>query len=446
NLSAMRLFQCDGVSDISPLGELIQMTDLDLKGCPSISDISPLAGLDSLARVDLRGCESIGEIAPLRGTVRRGGTVYVDDRLSPQYEQLRAEAAEAVRAAISQTGTSQVPSAEELPGVAGESDELRGRVVLPDGTPLADAEVVLCLPYNSVQIWNGGDRINAEDRRTARTDSGGRFSFRKPKLGELRWMLEMPPGLIRDATLRYLIVVRHGYGYAEVTPRQLAASPEITVQPWGKVEGRLLIGRAPGAHEPIRMECDLARSPVDRETPTVLRNNWSMTDAEGRFVFGMVAPGEWRIYQAIKVHGDRNGSMWARTQDVSVVVAPGETHQVDLGGVGRPVIGRLVMPTGGPLPVGYATVHMFPRDDETRGPGAAGMRFGNKAESDGTFRIEDVRPGPYTLRASLYELRPRDRDGIIRGHASYDFEVPGVPDGWSDEPLDLGTLEFELRK
>jgi peroxiredoxin len=66
---------------------------------------------------------------------------------------------------------------------------------------------------------------------------------------------------------------------------------------------------------------------------------------------------------------------------------------------------------------------------------------------EGTFRVEDVRAGRYELEVDLYEPPPPGLPlgrGPAVGSVSHAFEVPPMPGGRSDEPLDLGELELRL--
>jgi thiol-disulfide isomerase/thioredoxin len=183
---------------------------------------------------------------------------------------------------------------------------------------------------------------------------------------------------------------------------------------------------------------------------------------------------------------------------------PGETRAVTLGGVGRPVIGRLVpSPEFETLPnwtfshitavpvleraefprIAYEELweKMVPRhveeetdpvrraawfeteegekwkaalDELLKGYNATVERNRTKeamqrvsgVSSDGTFRLDDIPEGNWTLRVQL-DSPPPTTDvcgtGGTIGTLNYDFVVAAVPGGVSDEPLDIGTLEVK---
>ena len=63
---------------------------------------------------------------------------------------------------------------------------------------------------------------------------------------------------------------------------------------------------------------------------------------------------------------------------------------------------------------------------------------------DGTFRLDDIPEGDCFLRVMIEDPGPqgglRDTIGLLD---DYEFQVPAVPGGISDDPLDIGVLEVE---
>jgi hypothetical protein len=163
----------------------------------------------------------------------------------------------------------------------------------------------------------------------------------------------------------------------------------------------------------------------------------------------------------------------------------GQTLRIVVGGTGRPVIGRLVLPEGEtrtvhwdsalgvltprvevdakapempaqfrdlPPQEGMARLQEWLKTDASKAFREASVRYElayNAAEmeaptytirvaADGSFRIEDVVPARYNLGIST-------RTGLT-GHASQILSMPEVPGGRSDEPLDLGTLTLKPRE
>src|SRR6266498_122303 len=71
------------------------------------------------------------------------------------------------------------------------------------------------------------------------------------------------------------------------------------------------------------------------------------TDAEGRFVFESIPPGEWKVQRELnkRPEGKVGISFPAFSHGMPLVVRSGETATVALGDGGRTVVGRAVAPT-----------------------------------------------------------------------------------------------------
>ena len=110
-----------------------------------------------------------------------------------------------------------------------------GVVHLPDGSPLAGAEVLLIVPSQPAFLTNGRPPTGI-DHRVVKTGGDGRFAFPPQE----------PP---------YTIVVFHDRGFAEQSIRDAKDPPaaRLTVRPWGRIEGTLRIGNRPGKGESLNL-------------------------------------------------------------------------------------------------------------------------------------------------------------------------------------------------
>jgi hypothetical protein len=83
------------------------------------------------------------------------------------------------------------------------------------------------------------------------------------------------------------------------------------------------------------------------------------------------------------------------------------------------------------------------RINSTEGPY---KQLGFKIEGDGTFRIDDVPAGDYYLFFNAYapSADARAFRGERIGLLSQHFQIPEMPNGRSDEALDLGVLELDV--
>ncbi len=312
---------------------------------------------------------------------------------------------------------------------------ISGVVHLADGAPLAGAEVVLVSPSQPAFLTNGL-APKGNDHRIARTAGDGRLSFPPQE----------PP---------YTIVVLHDRGFAERTIRDADARPpvDLTVRPWGRIEGTLRIGRRPGAGQRLKLG-------YDRQGDTPAAIPWwsgeATTDDAGRFTFDRVMPGEVAVSREILIKQMPSSQTWGFSHTTRVEVAPGATARVDVGGTGRPVVGKVKAPAGlaGPIDWTFSSNNLIPKvppipaalilSGLRKAPRLAGGGYTVKLEADGSFRVEDVEAGTYDFLIVVNEP-PSDPFKVGLGQevlatARLEVVVPAMPGGRSDDPLDLGTV------
>jgi hypothetical protein len=292
-----------------------------------------------------------------------------------------------------------------------------GTVYLPDGRPAAEAQVILCTPSQGASIRNGWI---AEEIHTQFTEAGtdGRFSF--------------PP-----QAETYLLAVLAEQEYAEVTAEQLQTDSNITIEPWGRVEGTVYIGPRPAANEEVFLYYTNTNEP---NAPQIDYEDTIITDANGFFAFDWVPPRRVRVGRLLRL----SSRVTSRSHAVGVNVESGQTVNITVGGTGRPVIGTVTVPADYKAPVNFSCAYnsICPKSSESQAGGDTDLTsYAFKINSDGTFHIKDIPAGTYTLQISLHEqLLNRDGSrGECIGQVNYDFVIPE-----SDEPLDIGTLELEM--
>ncbi len=301
-----------------------------------------------------------------------------------------------------------------------------GVVRLPDGSPLAGAPLVLFPLSEFVFVTNAA--VKNPGSVSVRSGQDGRYRFRPQ---------DEPFG----------IVVAHPRGYAERTSEQLAASPDITLEPWGRVEGTLRIAGKPGARLPVSLSWEGLRRKsklkLDYDAET-----W--TDAKGRFVFPHARPGTSKICRSIMDDKDALASNYA----VQVEVESGKTARVELGGtkgsaVGRTVVGRVVAPAGATRKIDWANdrfARLTWEGESARHKGP--KRYWFNVGLDGRFRVDDVLPGRYELSVKLYAPRegPAGTWEDTIGKAEHEFTVPAAAGDRDNTPVDLGEVGFKFRR
>jgi len=361
-----------------------------------------------------------------------------------------------------------------------------GVVFKPNGEPASDVNAYLTDMQNGVYIQDKSMEVQErifQGTRSTRTDEQGRFRF-KHRVDD------------------YSVMVLDEAGFAQVTEEVLGRNPEVKLQPWAKVRGKLLIGTHPGTNESIHL--GLAYLPYEYHP-----RNFSLlslfletkTDAEGNFSFERVPPINVQVYHSPKVRDGKMG-MISTSQTTSFSLKPGEEKTLTLGGQGRPVIGKLVvndyegtidwradvqsieliLPPTQELPdmlaqsraqsakiqaaesqdekkrlmeemnkaheEAMAKQRAFYATDKGREYYFRNKRYALNFAQDGSFRIEDVPGGKYRLRIDLRQ----GGDGAMRFSAPQiaqlekEFEVPESPGRRSDEPFDLGKMQMQARK
>jgi RNA polymerase sigma factor (sigma-70 family) len=294
---------------------------------------------------------------------------------------------------------------EKVFGVALRKGEwIEGVVRGPDGEPLDKAEVILVTALG-IHI-DGGRTYQREFHPNLLTGTDGRFSFSPP-----------------DEPCR--IIALHDRGYAESTSAELAERRSLVVEPWGRIEGTLRVGRKPLAHEIVEAQVDDERS--DPEGMRVQNNARAQTDENGRFVIERVTPGDARVHWQWDSQARVVGTFPVRYyQPVFVDILPGQTARVDLvqeggraligcivfsGAAGRPLDPKsidaylLLKKPDVPYPVGLDAGERrnwydgwrLTEAGRTYRHGRRGFAHGLVVREDGSFRVDEVQPAPYEL-------------------------------------------------
>jgi peroxiredoxin len=334
---------------------------------------------------------------------------------------------------------------------------LSGRVVDAARNPVAGAQVALSTEKIGVLVSDGKlTPVHSDiDSRIVQTDSKGVF------------ILE------HQLTKSVDLIVAHDKGFASTGSDEFIDSNEIRLQPWGRIDGQ--VARDPGTGGRKIWMSGLPN-------PTWFLNKLEYRyetehDADGRFVFERVPAGWFEAGYLIRT-GDNSWSITCRTP---IEVKPGRTAHVTLGGSGRPVVGKFVPPEGydkaiyfgnglrslatarpeEPRPDNYDGMTKreqqqwrkeWYKSDEYRRYREAYRRDPNwrhytfRIDEDGSFRIEDVIAGKYELTVWIEErLTGQGRPEEIAGYRGM-IEVPQMPGGRSDEPLDVGELELTMHE
>lgn len=295
---------------------------------------------------------------------------------------------------------------------------LEGIVLLPDRTALSGAEIAIATDW--LRIANGKiDPRSSQQYLIFRTDAEGKFRF-------------VPP------VSAYTLVVLGEQGFAKVTSQEFTADQTITVSPWGRIEGTLRIGAKPDAGKFVVFLPQSRRE--QQEQPRLDFEYEVQTDENGRFVFPQVLPGKGTVARATLID-DRARRF---SYHIDVEVKSGQTARVQIGGTGRPVVGKVIIPDMLKDIFDWQYADGGVRISSAIDPPYRALTF--KCDKDGSFRVEDVPAGAYCLYMYAY-APPADAQGGRReriGVLSRPFDIPRMPGDRSDEPLDLGRMELEV--
>ncbi len=338
-------------------------------------------------------------------------------------------------------------------------DSFAGVVLSPNGQPAANAQVAIASHTNEVTVQKGklsysghGDKL----RKVVETDMQGRFTL----------PAEIDPSVM---------VVAHESGYAEITaiaphsakktadvkqPDEAMAQNNqalmITVQPWGRVEGRVLAQNKPVAGAKFwvyKMRGDYAEVWAKQDVES---------NADGCFVVERFPSGSGGMCQRYADNSDGKGSHSISGLLVTFDVPPGKTTTLQLGSPGRALIGKLTLPEGFPHKLDWSKVNVsvhlqFPRNWQDKESlqswskfqqtqeGKLYARTNVKPAADGSFRLEDLPAAEYDLevvvdgQAVIADKKPA---GEI-GRGSERFSVPAVAPPNASTPIDLGTINIK---
>lgn len=303
----------------------------------------------------------------------------------------------------------------------------RGMVQGINGQSVPEAQVAL-IGVAPLVVRNGGFRNPAWSRPEYLVTTGDDGRFVLPQLVPSVRVAAIHPEL----------------GFGETTLEGLSQTGRITLQPWGRLEGRLRIGEAPGTNQIVRL---LAAAPADSEIRFDLENLQTTTDAsDGYFVFTNLPPGKRTLVR---------GTSGSAAMEVQIV--SGRTTHVS-GGTGRTVVGKLVAGDASLSVDWSAGVYLlrsplgaltnanrgaFPWLQKSLGSISARRNYEVEMHDDGTFVIEDVPPGTYSLFVSFggFDLAHVPVKTSPLQSIERELVIPSSDGGRQDEPFDLGIIE-----
>jgi hypothetical protein len=296
--------------------------------------------------------------------------------------------------------------------------DLHGRVLAADGTPLNLATVFVALPGPSnLRIRNG--KIGFENSGPA-----GFTHFTTGPDGQY----DLPA-----QTGKFVIAAITDAGYAQLDQDAVAKNADLQLTAWGTIKGRVMVGTKPAVGTKLHafaIDPSKTRAPV-----SISMANFAETDADGNFTLERVVPGPVQIARDVE---ERSGDhTWIYTVNLGKTdVAAGQTATVNLGGVGRPVVGKFVFPPGLTPTDYFFNARAFGSGSD---PAAPDYYF-LEVDEQNNFRVNNVIPGDYSINISLQKVSDRTR---TRQPVPIKFTMPDVPGGVSDEPLVIPDIQLQ---
>ena len=362
------------------------------------------------------------------------------------------------------TKTAAAPATDQPPAGA---FTLHGTVRAPDGKPLAGALVRVATPQVYVRLYQTTNAVAATNRPAALTNKANALQLaRAPRPapatntdadGSFVISLPEPP---KDGLAA--VVVNSDAGYALVTAEQLATDPDVMVKPWARIEGVLRIGKSVASNETVNIGIWGATELYDWNL--VQHNASTKTDVNGRFVFPRVAPIDVWLTRMVMVRTND----WRQSGHQYVKVLPGDRLQVQLGGLGHVLTGRVEWDSTNKLvfygsmwadqeggirhPRGWKTMSREEQRNYERAwrDSPESELFKDSVRNyefpvlaNGTFRVDDVLPGNYRMQVRADEPVPGGKGMRHAAAVEIRVHVPELSGGVSDKPIDLGTLAPE---
>ncbi|MCA9031477.1 MAG: carboxypeptidase regulatory-like domain-containing protein, partial [Planctomycetaceae bacterium] len=278
------------------------------------------------------------------------------------------------------------------------------KILTPNGEPAKGAKVALGMNGTHIFVKNGQiDDSNSSAQRTI-ADADGRFKFPAP--GE-----------------EYILAITHKDGYMFLRSEEMQTPRIIVLTAWAQVEGTYRIGNQPVAGASISLD-----GPSILENPRIWNATLATTDADGHYSFPTVIAGEVQIHRRILLLVNEGAQEVVSTRTLRFDVEPGKKVVQDLGGTGRPLVGKLQQPEtdAKPVPWRYAFINLDQAGEEIENR----RGYWATVEKDGTFRIVDVIPGSYSFQVRFNE---------------HPIQIPPqlvvVPEGDENEPVDVGVIK-----
>lgn len=317
------------------------------------------------------------------------------------------------------------------------------KVKEPDGKTCTDAYVWLARPEQGIRTNSFEDYFsNFLGRQTI--NQKGEFQYSSP-------------------STKHAIVIANRSGYAEKYLEVDEDLEELTLQSWAKLEGVVYQNGKPVSGARVQVVPIRQRG---GSNPHVQDHFSTTTDEYGRFKFEKLPP----LPSVVRSHSSYpKDDPILSNRFLPILLEPGGSHNISLGGGGQIVTGKVKLVGGNPnrIQFQYGMNVLVKTDGGVQTPkharekiyfqtGAAKVwtdkleadldsniireRFFAKVHEDGTFSFSGVQPGQYRLLARLY---PAPTECLI-DPVGYGFLEFSIEDKANENGMDLGGIEAKL--
>lgn len=274
----------------------------------------------------------------------------------------------------------------------------------------------------------------------------------------------------------YLLLALHDSGYAVYPDTELPENGELVLRPWSHVEATARLGTQVDAGADYGFYAVLPYSETNHDVRINFMDR-ATTDGQGRFRVEKVP--------ATAVSFGRYQSNRC-TYSINAQTEPGQTLKLEIGGKGRPVVGKLNLPPelkekAWTLPMATIREKQAPRSapvaltkklegvtdakeaqkiqvewhqsEEGKAYRAEMHAKMRKAKTypidwkpDGTLRADNVEPGTYEIHLQLNEA-PEARQcgwGDLLARGRVEFTIAPIPGGVTDEVFDFGLVDLDM--
>jgi uncharacterized GH25 family protein len=281
------------------------------------------------------------------------------------------------------------------------SASIRGVLVNAQGQPVPGASVALTRENNigsPLQLRKGRLGSYSNGSKIVTTDAEGKF------------MLGSPP------ETGGIVIASAEAGFARAPAEEVRNTGRLILQEFGRIEGTVKIAGTPTAGQEFMFSMMNIGVNADWDTYR------ATSDAEGKFTFEKVPPGEAQVVRLIKT-SERS---WMHSHNTTVSVTSGQTTRVSFGEEGAVIKGQVrfeVSPTEGePITFNgnlnkklpdvqhnFATpeeANAFYKSDEWKERMKQMKYYGVAINADGSFSVDSIPPGEYTLSVNATKPKP----------------------------------------